>query len=647
MTSLNYTFSSVDNTIKNIHSNGFTVTDVNINTNNNNNNYHSNNNSSKNNNITSNNNNKSIFGSKKTLLRPILDDTTPRTSAGLPSVSFDTVATSTINNTTNLNGNSIPLNTYNHSSIPNPNYYRSSLQFYFTNPNSNTNINTNASSYQQSQLRQYSYSPSCLPKLNSSNTRSLQTDDTFNNNTYALPVRNGVSTWSSLLYKYKTPLVHNTQYQCQNNEYNTTTNDITSNSSSPNNNGKSTTPTNNNNTRDTKFIFLLNNQILRNNNNYGNSPFLQPSQDQQPLSISSLPFNQTNRINNNCPQPSLPPLLTPKIKTDLSNQYYTGHSLSLSGLTTVSSSNLSALSARFPDSSSSSAPSTLPYQQNHHILNSQPVTLRSVSIGSNTSTTLNEGFTIPPIIKPRYSFSSSYSPATKGITPFLTPIDSATVTNTKNNNTEYYTTNLNPILNSELSPKSTCASLNSGNPTQNYGVIQEQKRVKNTNNNNNDIVLATNEVEVYYHKCNKCNKSFKRKSWLMRHLLSHSTERHFFCQWCLSRHKRKDNLLQHMKQKHPKLVYQELKSANVLFKWHNNKNINFANIPEDKRIDYVDSIKNLIQQGIISKEDVKRVLNKIIKRNYENKILGNTSTDTVTATTTTTTIPENNNNANS
>lgn len=102
-----------------------------------------------------------------------------------------------------------------------------------------------------------------------------------------------------------------------------------------------------------------------------------------------------------------------------------------------------------------------------------------------------------------------------------------------------------------------------------------------------------------------------------------------------------------MKQKHPKLVYQELKSANVLFKWHNNKNINFANIPEDKRIDYVDSIKNLIQQGIISKEDVKRVLNKIIKRNYENKILGNTSTDTVTATTTTTTIPENNNNANS
>ncbi|AQZ16642.1 MOT3 (YMR070W) [Zygosaccharomyces parabailii] len=99
------------------------------------------------------------------------------------------------------------------------------------------------------------------------------------------------------------------------------------------------------------------------------------------------------------------------------------------------------------------------------------------------------------------------------------------------------------------------------------------------------------------HRCPLCEKAFKRKSWLRRHLLSHSPERHFSCPWCLSKHKRKDNLLQHMKVKHTAYVLQELKSRNVAIE---------GDVSGD-------SIRTLLCEGRLNKDDVKRVLNGLIE----------------------------------
>lgn len=98
------------------------------------------------------------------------------------------------------------------------------------------------------------------------------------------------------------------------------------------------------------------------------------------------------------------------------------------------------------------------------------------------------------------------------------------------------------------------------------------------------------------HHCPMCDKSFKRKSWLRRHLLSHSPERHFGCPWCLSKHKRKDNLLQHMKLKHTEFVLEKLRNHNV-------------GIDGEVRND---NIRTLLYEGRLNKEDVKKVLNGLI-----------------------------------
>lgn len=100
------------------------------------------------------------------------------------------------------------------------------------------------------------------------------------------------------------------------------------------------------------------------------------------------------------------------------------------------------------------------------------------------------------------------------------------------------------------------------------------------------------------HRCPLCDKCFKRKSWLRRHLLSHSPERHFGCPWCLSKHKRKDNLLQHMKLKHTQYVLKELRDQNV-------------EIDGEVRND---NIKTLLYEGRLNKDDVKKVLNGLIDR---------------------------------
>ncbi|CAB4256874.1 similar to Saccharomyces cerevisiae YMR070W MOT3 Nuclear transcription factor with two Cys2-His2 zinc fingers [Maudiozyma barnettii] len=144
--------------------------------------------------------------------------------------------------------------------------------------------------------------------------------------------------------------------------------------------------------------------------------------------------------------------------------------------------------------------------------------------------------------------------------------------------------------------------------------------------NNNTLHHRVNESNsmVHIHGCHLCEKSFKRKSWLKRHLLSHSAERHFLCPWCLSRHKRKDNLLQHMKLKHSTYLLDELKNHNVIFHWEKSSTTHINNIHSLKldqsngpncNNNNSNNIKTLLNEGVLNKEDVKRVLNKLIDQN--------------------------------
>lgn len=152
-----------------------------------------------------------------------------------------------------------------------------------------------------------------------------------------------------------------------------------------------------------------------------------------------------------------------------------------------------------------------------------------------------------------------------------------------------------------------------------------------------NLVPAPSSDHKYIHQCQFCEKSFKRKSWLKRHLLSHSQQRHFLCPWCLSRQKRKDNLLHHMKLKHTNYLLDELKKNNIIFNYNNSSSSNnnndnnnnnsssasgsggagaaaaAATAPENEDGNgYDTNIKTLINDGVLNKDDVKRVLNNLI-----------------------------------
>lgn len=176
-----------------------------------------------------------------------------------------------------------------------------------------------------------------------------------------------------------------------------------------------------------------------------------------------------------------------------------------------------------------------------------------------------------------------------------------------------------------MTGKNIVNSLNHSGGTSNHNLLKPHD-ITNTNN------VSDNNMVVHVHSCHLCEKSFKRKSWLKRHLLSHSAERHFLCPWCLSRHKRKDNLLQHMKLKHYSNLLDELKNHNVTFNWEKstvkiikddekNDTINNKSTPfpdEDDNTSAPDSPNNirlLLSDGVLNKEDVKKVLNKLIDQN--------------------------------
>ncbi|CCH62163.1 hypothetical protein TBLA_0G02230 [Henningerozyma blattae CBS 6284] len=107
--------------------------------------------------------------------------------------------------------------------------------------------------------------------------------------------------------------------------------------------------------------------------------------------------------------------------------------------------------------------------------------------------------------------------------------------------------------------------------------------------------------EMAYHKCPQCEKRFKRKSWLKRHMLSHSEERQYSCPWCISRHKRKDNLLQHMKLKHTDEVLKKLKMTCYLEGDDGEEMMNR------------DNIRTMLYEGLLDKDEVKKVLNELLE----------------------------------
>lgn len=114
------------------------------------------------------------------------------------------------------------------------------------------------------------------------------------------------------------------------------------------------------------------------------------------------------------------------------------------------------------------------------------------------------------------------------------------------------------------------------------------------------------------YRCSMCEKSFKRKSWHQRHLLSHSSFKPYNCPWCQSRHKRRDNLFQHMKTKHVHQVLQELMEAGDLD----------GSMGTNVRLAIDDmvagpSIRTLVQDGRVKKERVKTVLNAVIARVHD------------------------------
>ncbi|SCU94865.1 LADA_0G11914g1_1 [Lachancea dasiensis] len=118
------------------------------------------------------------------------------------------------------------------------------------------------------------------------------------------------------------------------------------------------------------------------------------------------------------------------------------------------------------------------------------------------------------------------------------------------------------------------------------------------------------------YRCGMCERSFRRRSWLKRHLLSHSNFKPYKCPWCSSRHKRRDNLFQHMKIKHVLQVLQELYRAgdqidSSLLDHYASAS---ASTTEDAVGPSSSSIRILIDEGRIRKDRVKTVLNDIISR---------------------------------
>lgn len=135
------------------------------------------------------------------------------------------------------------------------------------------------------------------------------------------------------------------------------------------------------------------------------------------------------------------------------------------------------------------------------------------------------------------------------------------------------------------------------------------------------------------HKCHFCEKAFKRKSWLKRHLLSHSTMKPYSCPWCHSRHKRKDNLSQHLKLKHVEMLLERLSGnhsgARSVLSSRLDSDVgsssgvvgdSFTGAHSGSNTFNALSIKDMIDSGVLNKNDVKKALNSLINIDVSNSM---------------------------
>ena len=121
------------------------------------------------------------------------------------------------------------------------------------------------------------------------------------------------------------------------------------------------------------------------------------------------------------------------------------------------------------------------------------------------------------------------------------------------------------------------------------------------------------------YQCHLCEKQFRRKSWLKRHLLSHSNVKKFHCPWCSSTHKRKDNLLQHLKLKHTQYLLHEFTLFGILMNVNNGSG-NTANLVTTSTGETIclinnepsTTIRDMLDSNALPKDQVKRCLNYIV-----------------------------------
>ncbi|SSD61089.1 uncharacterized protein SCODWIG_02850 [Saccharomycodes ludwigii] len=128
--------------------------------------------------------------------------------------------------------------------------------------------------------------------------------------------------------------------------------------------------------------------------------------------------------------------------------------------------------------------------------------------------------------------------------------------------------------------------------------------------------------------CKVCDKCFVRYSWLKRHELSHASDKKFHCVYCNSKHKRKDNLLQHLRIKHPGELLSEIENQMILEKCSSVEILNFkaasknllAIASSNTKIDTNPSLVNnkenviriLVANGLLKKDFLRKVSNALI-----------------------------------
>ncbi|XP_023230415.1 zinc finger protein 43-like [Centruroides sculpturatus] len=83
-----------------------------------------------------------------------------------------------------------------------------------------------------------------------------------------------------------------------------------------------------------------------------------------------------------------------------------------------------------------------------------------------------------------------------------------------------------------------------------HSLINHVKRLHPHANASEIMIIPPRQLIRKYHKCDKCNKSFRWLSALSKHLTSHKKERPFICDICKKTFKYKHHLSRHIKGVH-------------------------------------------------------------------------------------------------